>query len=181
MKVKRFFAPDMRQAMRRVREEIGPDAVIVSNHRVAGGVEVVAAHENDYESAQQEFSRQHEQDKQRKDLEQKRKEQIDILTGGGQSRNLAEELQKARMKIAEAQQTGQNFDAPAKGNRQFEQQSEEDLRAILESLKQRQKKKAGTAPYNFGQNAQGKETAKAHGKFMEGFHFREEAVRQPQN
>ena len=38
MKVKRYFAPDMRQAMRRVRDEIGPDAVIVSNHRVAGGV-----------------------------------------------------------------------------------------------------------------------------------------------
>lgn len=57
MKVKRFFAPDMRQAMKRVRDEIGPDAVIVSNHRVAGGVEVVAAHENDYEAAQQEFSK----------------------------------------------------------------------------------------------------------------------------
>lgn len=43
MKIKRYFAPDMRQAIRLVREEQGPDAVILSNRRVDGGVEVVAA------------------------------------------------------------------------------------------------------------------------------------------
>jgi flagellar biosynthesis protein FlhF len=43
MKIKRFFAPDIRQAMRMVREEQGPDAVILSNKRVDGGVEIVAA------------------------------------------------------------------------------------------------------------------------------------------
>lgn len=43
MKIKRFFAPDIRQAMRMVREEQGPDAVILSNNRVNGGVEIVAA------------------------------------------------------------------------------------------------------------------------------------------
>lgn len=43
MKVKRFFAPDIRQAIRMVREEQGPDAVILSNRRVKGGVEIVAA------------------------------------------------------------------------------------------------------------------------------------------
>lgn len=43
MKIKRFFAPDIRQAMRLVREEQGPDAVILSNRRVDGGVEIVAA------------------------------------------------------------------------------------------------------------------------------------------
>ncbi|KPK39046.1 MAG: hypothetical protein AMJ69_06820 [Gammaproteobacteria bacterium SG8_47] len=50
MQIKRFFAPDMRQAIRLVREEIGPDAVILSNERVAGGVEIVAA--TDYDEAQ---------------------------------------------------------------------------------------------------------------------------------
>ena len=74
MKVKRIFAPDMRQAMRRAREEIGPDAVIVSNHRVAGGVEVVAAHEHEFEAAQAEFKREYER-KKRKD------EQVEVLTG----------------------------------------------------------------------------------------------------
>ncbi len=47
MQIKRFFAPDMRQAIRQVREEIGPDAVILSNERVAGGVEIVAATDYD--------------------------------------------------------------------------------------------------------------------------------------
>ena len=43
MKIKRFFAPDIRQAIRLVREEQGPDAVILSNSRVNGGIEIVAA------------------------------------------------------------------------------------------------------------------------------------------
>ncbi|MEY2700571.1 MAG: hypothetical protein RIQ52_1326 [Pseudomonadota bacterium] len=43
MKIKRYFAPDIRQAMRMVREEQGPDAVILSNRNVDGGVEIVAA------------------------------------------------------------------------------------------------------------------------------------------
>ena len=43
MKIKRYFASDIRQAIRMVREEQGPDAVILSNRRVDGGVEIVAA------------------------------------------------------------------------------------------------------------------------------------------
>lgn len=43
MKIKRYFAPDMRQAIRKVREEQGPDAVILSNRRVNGGIEIIAA------------------------------------------------------------------------------------------------------------------------------------------
>lgn len=43
MKIRRFFAPDIRQAMRLVREAQGPDAVILSNRSVEGGVEIVAA------------------------------------------------------------------------------------------------------------------------------------------
>jgi flagellar biosynthesis protein FlhF len=43
MKIKHYRAPDMRQALRQVREEQGPDAVIVSSRRISGGVEVVAA------------------------------------------------------------------------------------------------------------------------------------------
>jgi flagellar biosynthesis protein FlhF len=43
MKIKRFVAPDMRQAMREVREEQGPEAVILSTRRLDEGIEVVAA------------------------------------------------------------------------------------------------------------------------------------------
>jgi flagellar biosynthesis protein FlhF len=49
MKMKRYFAADARQALREVREQQGPDAVILSNRRVAGGVEIIAA--IDYEDA----------------------------------------------------------------------------------------------------------------------------------
>lgn len=49
MKLKRFFAPDIRQAMRNIRQELGAEAVILSNKQVDGGVEVVAA--MDYDDA----------------------------------------------------------------------------------------------------------------------------------
>ncbi|NOT10630.1 MAG: flagellar biosynthesis protein FlhF [Methylococcaceae bacterium] len=47
MKIKRFFAPDIRQAMRMVKEELGSDAVIMSNRSVENGVEIVAARDFD--------------------------------------------------------------------------------------------------------------------------------------
>ncbi len=47
MKIKRFFAEDIRQALRQVRETLGPDAVILSNKTVEGGVELVAAMDYD--------------------------------------------------------------------------------------------------------------------------------------
>lgn len=47
MKIKRFFAADIRQAMRMVKEELGADAVIMSNRSVDGGVEIVAARDFD--------------------------------------------------------------------------------------------------------------------------------------
>src|SRR5690606_38317656 len=43
MKIKRFVAADMRTALRMVRAEHGPDAVILSNRRIEEGVEIVAA------------------------------------------------------------------------------------------------------------------------------------------
>ena len=47
MKIKRFFAADIRQAMRMVKEELGADAVIMSNRTVENGVEIVAARDFD--------------------------------------------------------------------------------------------------------------------------------------
>jgi flagellar biosynthesis protein FlhF len=43
MKMKSYRAPDMRQALALIRDAQGPDAVILSSKRIAGGVEVVAA------------------------------------------------------------------------------------------------------------------------------------------
>ncbi len=47
MKIKRYFAQDVRQAMRLIRDELGSDAVILSNRSTADGVEVVAAMDYD--------------------------------------------------------------------------------------------------------------------------------------
>lgn len=43
MKIRRFFAADMRQALRQIKQTLGADAVILSNRNVKGGVELVAA------------------------------------------------------------------------------------------------------------------------------------------
>ena len=45
MELKRIIGPDVKTALRLVREQLGPDAMILSNRRVAGGVEIVAAPE----------------------------------------------------------------------------------------------------------------------------------------
>ncbi len=49
MKIKRYLDKDMRHVLRRVREDQGPDAVILSNRRVEDGIEVIAA--IDYDEA----------------------------------------------------------------------------------------------------------------------------------
>ena len=58
MKVKRFFAPTMSQALRLVREEMGEDAVILSNRRVEGGVEIVTALQYDEREARERLGRE---------------------------------------------------------------------------------------------------------------------------
>jgi flagellar biosynthesis protein FlhF len=58
MKIKRFFAADIRQAMRMVKDELGADAVIMSNRAVEGGIEIVAARDFDEQSIQNKLQEQ---------------------------------------------------------------------------------------------------------------------------
>ena len=51
MKIKRFVAKDMRTALTEVKEFLGPDAIILSNKKVAGGVEIAAAIDHDAAAA----------------------------------------------------------------------------------------------------------------------------------
>ncbi|WP_284191317.1 flagellar biosynthesis protein FlhF [Vibrio zhanjiangensis] len=51
MKIKRFFAKDMRTALLQVKSQLGDDAVIMSNKKVAGGIEIVAAVDNETAAA----------------------------------------------------------------------------------------------------------------------------------
>ncbi len=53
MKVQRFFAKSMSEALRQVRDQMGEDAVILSNRRVEGGVEIVTALDYDEDMARQ--------------------------------------------------------------------------------------------------------------------------------
>ena len=135
MKVKRIFAPDMQNAMRRVREEIGPDAVILSNKRVAGGVEVVASPESEYETAQAKLTQEREL---------RKAEQIALLTGlSGESRKaLDEELARARARIGEARM---NADEPAlrsTANRQVRDSNSELERLLREDSSHRASQRA---------------------------------------
>lgn len=47
MSTHKFTAPDMRQALKLVRDQLGADAVILSNRKVAAGVEIIAAGDYD--------------------------------------------------------------------------------------------------------------------------------------
>jgi len=58
MKIKRFFAADIRQAMRMVKDELGADAVIMSNRAVEGGIEIVAARDFDEQMIQNKLQEQ---------------------------------------------------------------------------------------------------------------------------
>ena len=53
MKIRRFFAKDMREALKQVKDELGKDAVIMSNKKLADGVEIVAAYDKEPEPAEQ--------------------------------------------------------------------------------------------------------------------------------
>jgi flagellar biosynthesis protein FlhF len=58
MKIKRFFAADVRSAMRMVREELGEDAVILSNRRVNGGIEIISAIDYDENALRREVQQE---------------------------------------------------------------------------------------------------------------------------
>ena len=58
MKIKRFVAKDIRLAMRMVKEELGADAVIMSNRTVDEGVEIVAARDFDEQAIQHKLDSQ---------------------------------------------------------------------------------------------------------------------------
>ena len=54
MKISKYTGADMRQALRIVREQLGPDAVILSSRRVLNGVEITAAIDRDVPELQPE-------------------------------------------------------------------------------------------------------------------------------
>jgi flagellar biosynthesis protein FlhF len=47
MKIKRFYGKDMREALKQVKDELGGDAVIMSNKKYADGIEIIAAYDKE--------------------------------------------------------------------------------------------------------------------------------------
>jgi flagellar biosynthesis protein FlhF len=91
MQVKRFFAADMRQAMKLVRDELGSDAAIIGNRRIAGGVELTAA--LDYK--------------------------LSALAPRVPNAELEDELRKTQSRIVTAQAEIENRSEALEGNRQL--------------------------------------------------------------
>lgn len=87
MRVKRFFGADSRQAMRQVRDELGDDAVILSNKKVDNGVEIVCALDYDGDASPRNLA--------------------DALKNADQGEALQRELDEARQRIL----SGASFDS----------------------------------------------------------------------
>ena len=51
MNVRKFVASTARDALRKVKELLGPDAIILSNRAIPGGVEIMAVAASDMERA----------------------------------------------------------------------------------------------------------------------------------
>lgn len=66
MQVKRFVAADMRRALELVRQEMGPEAIILSSQRTSEGVEIITSIETDLPARgieeRRDFERQFEQE-----------------------------------------------------------------------------------------------------------------------
>ncbi|MCG2580436.1 MAG: flagellar biosynthesis protein FlhF [Marinobacter sp.] len=95
MKVKRFFAQSMAEALKQVREQMGPDAVILSNRRVDGGVEIVTALDYDENMARQRLG-----DKAREATNGSRLAEMQAE----QHRHLEDELGRSRDRIREVRE-----------------------------------------------------------------------------
>ncbi|MBO6851269.1 MAG: flagellar biosynthesis protein FlhF [Marinobacter sp.] len=102
MKVKRFFAQSMAEALKQVRAQMGPDAVILSNRRVDGGVEIVTALDYDENMARQRLGDQAREATNGSKLAEMQAEQ---------HRRLEQELGRSRDRIREVREKRANLGA----------------------------------------------------------------------
>lgn len=110
MKIKRFVANDMRQAMRQVREDQGPDAVILSTRRTDEGFEIIAAIDYD-ESLVREAAAQSD-DSGRLDIENARP--VALPTRPLPARTVAPSLPDAIAKLTSGRARHNSADASAR-------------------------------------------------------------------
>ncbi len=102
MKVQRFFSHSMQEVLRMVREELGPDAVILSNNKVPGGIEVVATTEYEEPRETEVFSSALRESSERPSASAVARMQAE------KSLHLQDELDKAKQRIQSAQHLGKS-------------------------------------------------------------------------
>lgn len=123
MKIKRYYAKDMRSALNQVKEELGPDAVIMSNKKTATGIEIVAAVDNDSVSnAAQETAQQiAAQPKQAMSAYQ------GVVTEPNQEDKVASSLQELLSRQAQINETQTELTKPAEAAPQAAAQGQENM------------------------------------------------------
>lgn len=130
MKVKRFFAATMQEALRMVREEMGADAVILSNQKVGGGVEIVTALDYDEQLAMSQVDVASSPEKAPSPT------QIGRMQAERHVR-LQEEMERAREKISgvKNRQTIDNKDQPSPAPSEVESTQKSAPTSELESMR----------------------------------------------
>lgn len=161
MKVRRFTAPTMQKALKKVSDEMGPDAVILSNHRVNGGVEIIVAQQYEKTPSLPRFDPQEESPvmQEKPAVQKKTRDPLHFLTEEQKHQvekqlelqDEIEQLQKSRSKKPAAPQPQQNL---------FDVDSKSSLSDMLTSIKQGRSQQdltpAKTAPASANNQMAGK-------------------------
>ncbi len=153
MKIKRFFAPDIRKAMKMVKEELGADAVIMSNRSVDGGVEIVAARDFDEQVIHSKLKNQATESKQTEKtvdfpdfkaddkpvhiISSSRKKGADgAIPSNPVRRNVEQYLGYAeKIHLASSQQKSQKIAEKLKVTEPFKKQQHESVKLAIDSQK----------------------------------------------
>ena len=121
MAVKRFVAPDMSRALKLVRQEMGPDAIILSSQRTKNGVEIITSSETDLPTrgvdTRREFSERFDEEldtplasdqawKAQAGVEAAAKQYAQAPVSKGRGAELAREIEQARERMLAARREG---------------------------------------------------------------------------
>ncbi|CAH8204112.1 flagellar biosynthesis protein FlhF [Vibrio aestuarianus] len=148
MKIKRFFAKDMRTALLQVKEELGAEAVIMSNKKVAGGVEIVAAVDGE-QPAQQNSNKRYSS--------QPRAQGYTQVTPPLNNANTSRELDDDRVSLQNSADTGRSmtkrfanmlkqYSTPGSSDSEYRSENEDSLSALLQ-------RQSGSKHSNTGRNS----------------------------
>lgn len=149
MQAKKIIAPDMRRALIKVRNELGDDAIILSNRKVPQGIELIATNDNQAHVAQVLQQRKEDQIKasQWADTDTAHAKQQDQQRKSEQKAQLAERIHKAKIS---AEKNSPTKDLPKKESSLSEQKIAEQLsfqQKIMQQKSSQQEAMASAVPF----------------------------------